>query len=157
MPLATAGIYEAQPATGFISPGGTYTFKGTGGANVSPFSTSVTFPNPPLAWTNTASFATVTRGSGATFHWTGGAAGTYVIMGGSSSNTATGAFANYTCIAPVSAGSFAVPSYVLSALPAGTGSSTLTNTTSYQTFTTPGIDSGIALGAVTVSLNSTYN
>jgi hypothetical protein len=46
---------------------------------------------------------------------------------------------------------------VLSALPAGTGSSTLENTSSYQTFTATGLNSGIAFGAVVVSVNSTYN
>jgi hypothetical protein len=58
---------------------------------------------------------------------------------------------------PVAAGSFTVPSYVLSALPAGTGSSSLFNTSSYQTFTATGLDSGFALGGATVSVNSTYN
>jgi uncharacterized protein (TIGR03437 family) len=160
MPEPTMGLYEAQLASGFISPGGTYTFKGTGGtgaASVGPFSTSVTFPNPPLVWSNTANFATVTRGSGATFQWTGGTPGTYVIMAGSSTGTTTGAFANYTCIAPVSAGSFTVPSYVLSALPAGTGNSTLENTSSYQSFTATGLTSGFALGGVAITVNSTYN
>jgi hypothetical protein len=117
----------------------------------------VTFPNPPLVWSNTANFATVTRGSGATFQWTGGTPGTYVIMAGSSTGTTTGAFANYTCIAPVSAGSFTVPSYVLSALPAGTGNSTLENTSSYQSFTATGLTSGFALGGVAITVNSTYN
>jgi len=160
MPEPTMGLYEAQLASGFISPGGTYTFKGTGGtgaASDGPFSTSVTFTNPPLVWSNTANFATVTRGSGATFQWTGGTPGTYVIMAGSSTGTTTGAFANYTCIAPVSAGSFTVPSYVLSALPAGTGNSTLENTSSYQSFTATGLTSGFALGGVAITVNSTYN
>ena len=160
IPQPIAGLYEAQLTSGFISPGGTFTFKGTGGTTspaVGPFTVSVTFPNPPLVWANTAAFATVNRGSGATFSWTGGTAGSYVILAGSSSNTATGAFASYACIAPVAAGSFNVPSYVLSALPAGTGSSTMENTSSYATFTANGLDSGIALGAVVVSVNTTYN
>jgi uncharacterized protein (TIGR03437 family) len=160
IPQPIAGLYEAQLTSGFISPGGTFTFKGTGGTTspaVGPFTVSVTFPNPPLVWANTAAFATVNRGSGATFSWTGGTAGSYVILAGSSSNTATGAFASYACIAPVAAGSFNVPSYVLSALPAGTGSSTLENTSTYQTFTATGLDSGFAFGGVVFSVNSTYN
>src|ERR1035438_6900095 len=59
----TAGYYISQLTSGFIAAGGTYTFKGTGGANVGPFSASVTFPNPLLSWNNTASFAAVPLGS----------------------------------------------------------------------------------------------
>ena len=153
----TAGYYISQLTSGFIAAGGTYTFKGTGGANVGPFSASVTFPNPLLSWNNTASFAAVTRGSGATYTWSGGPSGSYVIMEGGSTSTTTGAFANYACIAPVAAGSFTVPSYVLSALPPGTGSSTLVNTSSYQSFTASGLNSGEVLGFVVVSVNTTYN
>ena len=153
----TKGLYQAQLANGFIAPGGTYTFKGTGGADVGQFSASLTFPNPPLAWNNSANFATVNRSAGATFGWTGGTAGTFVIMAGSSTSTATGVLANYTCIAPVAAGNFTVPAYVLSALPPGTGSSTLENTSSYGNFTATGLTVGSALGGVVVAVNSTYN
>ena len=88
-----------------------------------------------------------------------GAPGSYVFMGGSSTSTTTGAFANYTCIAPQSAGSFTVPSYVLSALPPGTGSSTMFNTASYGTFSATGLNnnSGEVLGFVILSANTTYN
>jgi hypothetical protein len=78
-------------------------------------------------------------------------------MAGSSTSTATGVFANYTCIAPVAAGNFTVPAYVLSALPPGAGSSTLENTSSYGNFTATGLTVGSALGGVVVAVNSTYN
>jgi uncharacterized protein (TIGR03437 family) len=154
------GLYEGQLASGFIpSSGGTFTFTGTGGtgaASIGAFTTSVTFPSPLLVWSNTAADATITRGSGATFSWTGGAAGTYVVIGGSSTGTSSGGFGSFICIAPVAAGQFTVPSYVLSALPAGTGSTSVANVSSYGTFSAPGLNAGAAFGEVSQSIGTTF-
>jgi len=86
--------------------------------------------------------------------WTGGGSGTYVVIDGSSSGS--GNIANYSCIVPVSAGQFTVPSYILLGLPAGTGTTLVENSTSYTAFTATGLDYGAALGAVAVEVNSTY-
>jgi hypothetical protein len=64
---------------------------------------------------------------------------------------------SYTCIAPVSAGSFTVPSYVLATLPAGSGSTAVSNYTNYQTFTASGLDNGTLFGGTSQSVNTTYN
>jgi uncharacterized protein (TIGR03437 family) len=153
----SVGTYFAQLPTGFItSAGGTFSFKGGGGANVGPFNASVVLPTPLLAWTNQSAAATVARSAGLQIAWTGGSSGSYVIMTGSSS-TSSGANGSYTCIAPVSAGQFTVPSYVLSALPAGTGTTAVENSSGYTTFTATGIDVGIGQGLVSYSVNSTYN
>jgi hypothetical protein len=80
-----------------------------------------------------------------------------VSIGGSSSSSSTTATASFTCIAPVSAGQFTVPAYILSALPAGTGSVTVDNNTNYQTFNASGLNYGAAYGIVGVSVNSTFN
>ncbi|MGA3016923.1 MAG: hypothetical protein ABSF62_07365 [Bryobacteraceae bacterium] len=157
------GLYFAQLAAGAIpTSGGTFTFKGSGGS-VSPFigafTASLTFPNPILSWTNSNNAATVTRSSGLGVSWTGGSSGTYVIIGGSSSATVSGqsVSGSYTCIAPVSAGSFTVPSYVLATLPAGSGATSVSNYTNYQTFTASGLDSGVLFGGTSQSVNTTYN
>ena len=153
------GIYNAQLAAGFIpTSGGTFNFQGTGGADVGSFKTSVVFPNPLLTWTNDTADATVTRSSGVLITWTGGSANTFVIMNGDSSGTVNGqsVSGSFTCIAPQSALQFQVPSYVTGALPAGTGSLSVSNYTSYQTFSAAGIDRGIAAGFSSEMINATY-
>jgi len=150
-----AGAYEAQLPSGFIpASGGSFTFKGTGGAQVGSFSVSVSYTSP-LVWTNSGSISTVTRASGQTVNWTGGASGSYVYIGGSSSNSqASGSF---VCYAPVSAGTFNIPSYVLLGLPAGTnGTLTLENITTPVSFTASGLDYGTAFAGVSIGISPTY-
>jgi uncharacterized protein (TIGR03437 family) len=143
--------------SGYIpATGGTFSFKGTGGANVGAFTTSVVFPNPVLSWTNQSAAASITRSSGLLVSWTSGGSGTYVNITGNSSSS-TGATASFTCLAPVSAGQFTVPAYILSAMPAGSGSVTVDNNTYYQTFPASGLDYGAAFGVVGVQVNSTFN
>ncbi len=137
------------------STGGAFVFNGAGGATVGKFTATVNFPNPLLNWTNQSAAATVTRSQGLLVTWTGGAAGTYVIISGTSvSGTASG---SYTCIAPVAALQFTVPSYVLLSLPAGTGTTSVQNSTNFTSFTATGLDFGGALGSVGISVNSTHN
>lgn len=151
-----AGSYYAQLAAGFIpSSGGTFAFHGGGGANVAAFNASVAFPTPLLGWTNQGAAATITRSSGLPVTWSGGASGTFVSISGTSSSSST--FGNFTCLAPVSAGQFTVPGYVLSALPAGNGSVTVGNETAYTPFSATGIDAGVGIGFVTYQVNSTFN
>ena len=121
-----AGAYFASiPA--IPTTGGAYVFNAAAGAQVGAFTATVNFPNPILTWTNQSAAATISRSGGLPVTWTGGSPGSYVIIsGGSASGGATGA---YTCIAPQSALTFTVPSYVLLGLPAGTGSTTVTNST----------------------------
>lgn len=153
------GFYSAQLTGPISSGGGTFTFSGTGGttagASVGAFKTTIVFPIPLLAWTNQSAAATITRANGLSVAWTGGASGTIVtITGSSASNGAVGAF---TCVAPVGAGQFTVPAYVLSALPAGTGTVVVANNTGYQQFTATGLDIGFAEGYISFGVNSTYN
>jgi len=147
------GIYAAQLAAGFItSDGGNFAFHGGGGSAVGAFDTVVPLPTPLLSWTNATSFATVTRSAGLNFTWSGGGSGTSVTMtGGSVSGGASGSF---TCSAPDEAGQFTVPPYVLAALPAGTGSISISDT-AYSTFTATGLDLGLGLGQVSYSTTTT--
>jgi hypothetical protein len=152
------GEYLAQLSGGAIPPSGAaFAFHGTGASgtnSVGAFDASVNFPNPLIGWANQSASATVTRSAGQTYAWTGGAPGTFVIMNGnSSSNSATG---SYTCIAPVEAGTFTVPSYILYGLPAGNGTSQIENSTKLNTFTATGLDFGYAIGFVSFSVNSVY-
>jgi len=154
----TVGVAFAQLAAGFLpSSGGTFTFKGTGGANVGSFTATLTFPAPFLAWTNQSADATVTRANGFDVTWTGGGAGTFVEITGTSANATSGLVGGYTCFAPVAAGTFHVPNAVTLSLPAGTGSVQVGNNTPFSTFTATGLNFGYALGVTATSINATYN
>ena len=141
----------AIPATG-----GSYVFNGAGGAQVGKFTATVNFPNPLLTWTNQNTAATVNRSQGLQVTWSGGANGTYVGITGNSS-TPSGASATYLCLAPLAAGQFTVPSYVLLSLPAGTGSTSVESTTTPTLFSASGLDLASAVGIVDVSVTSNYN
>ncbi len=151
------GSYIAQlPSNAITSSGGAFKFIGSGGADVGSFNTTVNLPNPILTWTNQSADATVNRAQGVDVTWTGGGAGTYVIISGSSSDTDTGASGSFTCIANQSALSFQVPGYVTSTLPAGSGSLIVENATSFGIFKASGLDFGFQFGFTGVSINSTY-
>ncbi len=70
--LGTSGL--VPPGMGpapFLSPG-SYTIIGSGGADVGPFSASVTVPGSnPITWTNRDQLTTVDRTKPLTFTWTG--------------------------------------------------------------------------------------
>ena len=159
-PIALSGIpqfpgfYTATIAS-IPSTGGAYVFTGTAGSQVGAFSATVTFPNPLLVWTNQSAAGNVGRTQGFTATWTGGAPGSYVIISGSSASGSVSG--SYTCYAPQSAGTFTVPSYVLLALPAGSGTTTVQNSTSLGSFSASGLDFGGTLGNVAFTVNSTFN
>jgi uncharacterized protein (TIGR03437 family) len=151
------GEYVAElPANAITSSGGAFTFNGGGGADVGSFKTTINLPNPILDWTNQSAGATVNRGQGVKVTWSGGGPGTYVVIGGNSSNETTGANGSFTCITNQSAGEFAVPAYVTSTLPAGSGTLEVENAASYSTFTASGLDFGIGWGFTGTQINATY-
>ena len=138
------------------SSGGAFVFNSTPGTDVGGFTATVNFPNPLLTWTNQAAAANVTRSQGLTVTWTGGASNSGVLISGTStSGTATG---SYTCIAPQSAGTFTVPSYILLSLPAANnGNTQVANSTALTPFSAAGLDFGATVGSVAVQVNSNYN
>jgi uncharacterized protein (TIGR03437 family) len=113
-------------ANGIPATGGTFTFTGSGGKDVGPFTATATFVPPLLAWTNQSSLTSVNRSQGVTFRWTGGNPGSFVYLSGAStdSNRVTGRF---LCVARVEDGQFTVPPYVLLSIPAGTGALDMQN------------------------------
>lgn len=153
------GYYFGILPAGFLTTsGGTFQFSATAGTQVGAFTTQVVFPTPLLQWTNQAASATVTRSAGLPITWTGGSPGTYVSITGTSSNASVTGF--FTCIAPVAAGQFTVPSYVLATLPAstsGAGSLNVGNTTVPQSFVATGLDYAYAVGEVSYDITATYN
>ena len=163
LPGVGPGFYLPPNGTvpaSFIPPGGgTFTFdNGSGGKDVQHFNASLNLP-AAFTWSNAAAVAAVNRAQGVTVNWTGGAAGTYVSITGSSTATIGGkqTTVSFTCQAPLNAGTFTVPRPVLLSLPAGTGSLSVSDNTNLQLFTAGGLDLGILLGENSWSKSLSYN
>ena len=125
------------PTSFFPSTGGTFTLQGAGGPDLGPFTVSVSDPSP-LVWTNQSAITSVNRNQDVTVTWSGGIPGTWVqIAGGSTTINVSGTF---LCFAPVSAGRFTIPSYVLLASPVGNGGINLINQNANQNQPITGID-----------------
>lgn len=152
----TPGIYSASLSSPLSS---VYEFRSAGGTQVGTFDAMVNFPGAPLAWTNQNAAMAVNRSAGLTVNWTGGFASTFVTITGTSSTTTSAGTVSgsYVCVAPGSAGQFTVPSYILRSLPAGTGSTSITNATMPSYFSASGIDLGLSFGQVSISATSSYN
>jgi uncharacterized protein (TIGR03437 family) len=159
-PLSSAptGSYAVQVANSFLpATGGTFTFTGSGGANVGAFTTSISLSNL-MTWTNESSITSVTRANGLNITWSGGAPNTYVYVTGTSASSTAGASATFVCYAAASAGQLTVPNYVLLALPAGNGTLGVANSATPASFTASGLSApGVAIGSVSYSLTPTYN
>jgi hypothetical protein len=115
---------------------------------------------PALIWTNESSISTVTESQGQQVTWTGGAPGTYVVVGGYSSTSPPLGQGPQTvvfdCFVPVAAGQFTVPSSVLEELPTGSGSLGLSDSAAPVAFQATGIGSGVAQASESTSKNVTY-
>jgi hypothetical protein len=77
-----------------------------------------------------------------------------LIGGGSTTVAVSGSF---LCYAPVSAGQFTVPSYVLQAMPVASGGINLLNQSNPQTFKANGLDLTFAVAEVEASISVPFN
>jgi hypothetical protein len=168
LPGGIPGLPGSAPP--FLEAGSYTVDNGSGGSDVGAFTATLAIPTP-MTWTNQDQITAVTRSQGVTVRWTGGAAGSQVIIIGTSSNrsgttTVSGAF---FCTAPVSAGEFAVPAIVTLSLPPSStqassapgAPSTPFGTLGVQssvngTFRAPGIDIGIITSSVASLKNLGY-
>ncbi len=112
---------------------------------VGAFSTTLNV-GAPLVWSNMNSITTVNRAQALTVTWTGGAPNTYVNINGSSESALAGVNVSFSCFAPLALGQFAIPSYILTALPAGSGMLSVEGATALQNFFAAGLDVGAAGG-----------
>jgi uncharacterized protein (TIGR03437 family) len=146
------GNYISFFPAGFLSAsGGSFTFSGKGGKDVGQFTVNLNFPTG-LVWTNLSAASAVNRSDGITLIWTGGAPQTWVTISGLSTAAGIGGnvSAGFSCNIPVSAGQFTVPSWVLLAIPAGTGSLSIQNFTPPVPFAATGLDYAYVQGSMNV-------
>jgi uncharacterized protein (TIGR03437 family) len=102
----------------YLVPGNFTINDGSGGPQVGPFSAMLTIPSSTVTWTNESAFSNISRSSDLTVTWSGGATGGIVGVLGSSADPSTAAEAQFACVTQADAGTFTVPAWVLSALPA---------------------------------------
>jgi hypothetical protein len=157
--LGIRGAYNAVLAVGAIpQSGGTFTFRGAGGADVGSFTSTVELSNPLMNWTNQSAAGTIDRSQGLTVTWTGGNPGSYVSISGTAgagNSGGAGPAVGFTCLAPAGDGRFTVPSYILLSLPTGAGGVEVQNIL-YSSLSASGLDIGLALGSISYSATSTY-
>lgn len=168
-PLGSSTVVGS--GTDFLQPGSYTASNGTGGSVVGAFTADLTIGNP-LTWTNQSTVSaqnSIDRTQDLTINFSGGASGDYVAILGSSTANAPGqdVTVTFVCTAPVSAGTFTIPSFVLSALPesgkitldgiSGTGGFLLFgNYPLSNTFTAPGLDLGFFAETVVSGINIGY-
>jgi hypothetical protein len=135
----------------YLDPG-TYTIdNGAGGADIGPFTATLTVPDPQFAWTNTDAAQLIDRSAGVDITWSGGDPAAKVSIQGvvsltDSSFKLTGGGA-FTCSVDNSEGHYFIPPEVLTILPpspTGSGMSTLSVGSGVSTkFDAPGSDISI--------------
>ncbi|HTW65002.1 MAG TPA: hypothetical protein VME17_10320 [Bryobacteraceae bacterium] len=156
----------------FLQPGSYTASNGSGGSVVGGFTADLTIGSP-LTWTNQSTVSAlnaIDRTQNLTINFSGGTSSDYVAILGSSTST-TGsqdATVTFVCTAPASAGTFTIPSFVLSALPpsgnislnvdgvqvSGPGGFLLVgNYPLSNTFTAPGLDLGFFAETVVSGIN----
>ena len=154
VPQTTSGsliTYEQNLPSGYFpATGGSFTISATGSVDVKPFSVTVSDPQP-LVWTNQTAITAVDRTTPVTVTWSGGIPGTYVQIGGGS--TVVSASATFLCIAPVEAGTFTIPAYVLEATPVGSGGINLINQSAPVYFPASGLGVTFAVAETESSIS----
>ena len=134
LPAAGPGVYLGKDSAGF--PAGTWSLSAPGGAGTGPL--NFQFPIPqPITWTNRTGLmgSTIDRTKGLTITWSGGDnVNGYVDIQSFAANTSGTFLFGYDCSAPISAGSFTIPSSVLLRMPTGAGAGAILQV---STFTYP--------------------
>lgn len=160
--LGSSGVL--QPGVGpapFLTPG-QYTITGGGGADVGPFSASVTVPaSNPITWTNRDQLTTVKRSQPLTFTWTGTA---YLVsLEGINYDVPTNTSTAFRCIAPAGATSFTVPSWILTNIGATRSNAMqsrsligIASATAPATFQATGLNSTAATYVLLQAVNVTF-
>jgi uncharacterized protein (TIGR03437 family) len=139
------GVGAIISDTGAFLVAGSYTIRGNGGADIGPFNATTNFPQIPKL-TSPTDNASVTRSNGMTVTWTGGEPnGRVQIVVSSAFDNSFTAGRQAFCQTQAKAGTFTIPAYIMTALPAGNfGGVVLQPAPTSVPFTAP----GIALGSI---------
>jgi uncharacterized protein (TIGR03437 family) len=107
--------FPNTPPALFLDPGA-YAVTGSGGGDIGPFSASVSLA-PPITWSNRDLIQIVNRQQPLVLNWTGADPGTQVvaILGGNV-DVPTNSTSWFGCLENADAGTFSVPSLILSAV-----------------------------------------
>jgi hypothetical protein len=137
------GQYQTLFGATAISPNlapGQYTLTGAGGSGVNAFSSTLNVGGN-ISWTNKSAISTVDRSQPLTVTWSGGTIPGYALIGGYANSNTTG-LVGFVCVEDTSVGTFTVPSFILSLLPASTSEAGLFISPHplAQSVTIPGID-----------------
>lgn len=138
MALTRTGEYQTlfgNTPGGRDLPPGTYKITGSGGRDVNAFSATLNVAGN-LVWTNKAAISTVDRSQSLTIAWTGGTSPGYVLIGG----YVNGGQVGFVCSEDVTKGSFTIPSFILSTLPAASGGMFVSLNPLSQQISIPGVD-----------------
>jgi hypothetical protein len=94
--------------------------------------------------------SSVNRTQGVTVTWSGGSPGTFVVIDGAATTPAPASqTVSFSCAAPVSAGQFTIPPWVLMAVPAaGNGQLVVRNVTFPTSFSATGLDLGAVFAEI---------
>jgi hypothetical protein len=147
----------------YLDPG-TYTLdNGAGGADIGPFTATLTIPTSPFVWTNADADLSIVRSAGVDIAWTGGdPSGKVVIQGSQSSNDPATfkptAFGFFMCTVD-NTGDFFVTPDVLSLLPTDTlsiGGGLMVTSSVQATFNAAGSDMSTFLFQSSASRNVAY-
>ncbi len=138
MALTRTGEYQTlfgNAPSGRDLPPGSYTVTGSGGRDVGAFSATLNVAGN-VVWTNKAAISTIDRSQPLTVTWTGGTSPGYVLIGG----YVNGGQEGFVCSEDVNKGSFTIPSFVLSTLPAASGGMFVSPHPLSQQISIPGVD-----------------
>jgi len=147
-PATDVGDYTDNPNPTSLFPAGVYTVSnGSGGVGVGPFSVNFTVA-PFVTWTNQSSYANTAldRTQPLIIQWSGGTAGTYVDIVGSTEfggSASAGGSIRFECSAPQSSGQFTIPPSVLLALPPEPSGILQVSTVGGEAIQVPGLDAGL--------------
>jgi hypothetical protein len=147
----------------YLDPG-TYTLdNGAGGADIGPFTATLTIPSSPFVWTNADADLSIVRSAGVDIAWTGGDPTTKVVIQGSQSSNDPAtfkptAFGFFICTVD-NTGDFFVTPDVLSLLPTDTlsiGGNLMVTSSVQATFNAAGSDMSTFLFQSSASRNVAY-
>ncbi|HEX5430559.1 MAG TPA: hypothetical protein VFW83_01230 [Bryobacteraceae bacterium] len=146
------------PYLGFLMLG-QYSIRETGSeSGIGAFTANIDIPpsfSGELDWTNASAISSISRASDLTVRWTTPATQGLVYVNGVTAQAAPARLnGSFLCVATAAAGSFTVPSYVLSAIPAnsaGLGSLTISYELTEPDFSAEGLTAGLASISTSVS------